>query len=218
MPPRPARGVVSGGKLYVTLDSTDFVAYGPGRVAVIDPATDTVSATIDLPRLKNCVAIAAVPGEPGLLTVSCAGPYDADQLEFSGIARIDTGVSPPLVHVLPASAFGRPISGAELAVAALPLAFAITAGDFSGSPPDQLWAFDLGGGAPRKLLDGGATPFTLAGLLFDPASQRVFVTDANAKSPRIHVFDVKDPAAAVALTSFDSDPEKGLLPRYTGLY
>ncbi len=62
--PNPDRARVLGGKIYVTLNnfSADFSQAGPGRVVVVDPATDTVSSVIDLPAFKDCSAIVPVPG------------------------------------------------------------------------------------------------------------------------------------------------------------
>ena len=131
-------------------------------------------------------------------------------------ALIDTTASPALVQPLMAAAFGRPLSGADLAVVSPTLAFAVVPGDFSGNPADQLWQFDFTRGVPQKLLDAGSS-FVLGGLVFDPSTQRVFLGDANAQSPKLHVFDVSvwPPAE---LPSFSSDPAKGLLPRFLGLY
>ena len=69
---------------------------------------------------------------------------------------------------------------------------------------------------PQKLLDG-STSFVLGGLVFDPDTQRVFLGDADAQSPKLHVFDVSV-WPPTELPSFASDPAAGLLPRALGLY
>jgi len=58
---------------------------GPGRVVVVDPATDTVSSVIDLPDFKDCSAIVPVPGKEGALAVACSGFFSdgADQIKSS---------------------------------------------------------------------------------------------------------------------------------------
>jgi hypothetical protein len=120
------------------------------------------------------------------------------------------------VQSLKAVAFGRPVSFADLAVVSSTLAFIIVPGDFSGTEPDQLWQFDFARGVPQKVLDASSA-WVLGGLVFDPAAQRLFLGDANSQSPKLHVFDVSvSPPAELA--SLNSDPAKGLLPRYLGLY
>ena len=218
--PNPDRGLVLDGKIYITLNnfSADFSQAGPGRVLVVDPATDAVTTIIDLPGLKDCSAIVPVPGQEGALAVACGGAFadGADRVKGSGVVLIDTSVSPATVQPLMAAAFGRPLSFADLAVVSPTLAFAVLPGDFSGSPPDQLWQFDFTRGVPQKLLDGG-TDYVLGGLVFDPETQRVFLGDADAQTPKLHVLDVSvwPPAE---LPSFSSDPAAGMLPRNLGLY
>jgi len=219
--PNPDRARVLDGKIYVTLNnfSADMTTQaGPGRVVVVDPTTDTVSKIIDLPAFKECSAIVPVPGQQGALAVACSGFFSdgADQINSSGVALIDTSVSPATVAPLMAAAFGRPLSFADLAVVSSTLAFIIVTGDFSGTAPDQLWQFDFARGVPQKVLDASSA-WVLGGLVFDPAAQRLFLGDANPQSPKLHVFDVTvSPPAELA--SLNSDPAKGLLPRYLGLY
>jgi len=219
--PNPDRARVLDGKIYVTLNnfSADMTTQaGPGRVVVVDPATDTVTSVIDLPNFKDCSAIVPVPGQQGALAVACSGFFSdgADQIKSSGVALIDTSVSPATVQPLMAAAFGRFVSFADLAVVSPTLAFIIVPGDLFGSAPDQLWQFDFARGVPQKLLDASSA-WVLGGLVFDPTTQRMFLGDANPQSPKLHVFDVSvSPPAELA--SLNSDPAKGLLPRYLGLY
>jgi len=218
--PNPDRGQVLGGKLFVTLNnfSADFSKAGPGRVVIVDPATDTVTGSIDLPGLKNCGAIVPVPGRPASLAIACAGAFadGADQIKASGIAIVDTSASPPSVTSLTATSFGRPVSGSDLAMINANLGLVVVPGDFSGKPADQMWSFDLAAGLPHMILESQAA-FVLGGLVFDRISQRVFVGDADATTPRVRVFDVSGPSPH-ELPSISSDPEKGLLPRSVGLY
>jgi hypothetical protein len=219
--PNPDRARVLDGKIYVTLNnfSADMVSQaGPGRVVVVDPTTDTVSSIIDLPDFKDCSAIVPVPGRQGALAVACSGFFTdgANQINGSGVALIDTSVSPATVQPLMATAFGRPLSFADLAVVSPNLAFVVVPGDFSGTPTDQLWRFDFTRGVPQKLLDASAS-WVLGGLVFDPDAQRVFLGDADPQSPKLHVFDVSGWPPA-ELPPLVSDPARGLLPRCLGLY
>jgi hypothetical protein len=219
--PNPDRARVFGGKIYVTLNDLNAdptQTGGPGRVVVVDPTTDTVSSYIDLPAFKDCSAIVPVPGQDGSLAVACAGAWadGANQINWSGVALIDTSVSPPSVQPLMATAFGRPLSFADLAVVSPSLAFAVVPGDSSGSAPDQLWQFDFTRGIPQKVLAAN-TSWVLGGLIFDPDVRRVFLGDADPQSPKLHVLDVSVSPPA-ELPSFSSDPAAGLLPRNLGLY
>lgn len=213
--PNPTRGLVAGGKVYVVLTalSADSKVGGPGRVVVVDPATDKVSGTIELPTLKNCASIAAAG--TGLL-VTCGGVYlDPNQMNESGVAWIDTSASPPSVKVVQAKDFGRALSPFDVAALSSSQAFVITGGDFSGTPPDQVWAVDFAGGAPRKILDGKKA-FTLSGLLVDATRKKLFVADGDMTTPGLHIVDVSNPAmpAVQSLTSGAG----GLPPRYLAWY
>ena len=216
--PNPDRGRVLDGKLYVTLNgfNADF-SKAPGRMVVVDPATDTVTATINLTGLQNCGPIVPVPGIPKALAVACAGAFsDPERLKASGIALVDTATTPPTVTTVSASVFGRPLSTADLAVVGPGLGLVVVPGDDSGPPADALWRFDFVGGAPQKILSGKDS-FVLGGLVYDPSSQHVFLGEADVKKPTVHVLDVSS-GAPVELASINSDPKENMLPRNLGLY
>lgn len=211
----PSRGVLVGQRAYVVLTglSEDSMTGAPGRLAVINPASDTVISTIDLPGLKNCAGVAVIEG--GLL-VTCGGVYaDPQQVADSGVAFVDLSATPPAIKVVSGRAFGRATSPFDVAGVSSSLAFAITAGEFSGKPSDQLWVFDFAGGAPRKLVDGQMA-FTLSGLLLDPSTKKLFMADGNGTAPRLQVFDLGNPAAPVA-TSIVTN-QAGMPPRSVGWY
>jgi hypothetical protein len=215
--PDPSRGVVVNGKAYVVLTalSVDNKVGAPGRVVVVDTTSDTVTGTIDLPGIKNCGSV-AVAGSA--LVVACGGLYgDANQVNDSGVAWIDLSMTPPAVKVVAAKDFGRALSPFDAAALSSSLAFAITGGAFGDMPPDQLWAFDFaGGGAPRKLLDGKAS-FTLSGLVADDAHKKLFIADGDAKAPKLHIFDLANPAAISEQAALITNAG-GLPPRYVSWY
>jgi hypothetical protein len=214
--PNPSRGLVLNGKAYVVLTAlaADSMSGAQGRLVVVDTATDAVTGTIDLPGLKNCGSIAALDKA---LVVGCGGVFgDPNQLNDSGVALIDLSLTPPAIKVVAAKTFGRALSPFDVAAVSPSLAFAITGGDFSNMPPDQLWAFDFMGGAPRKLLDGKAA-FTLSGLLADTAHKKLFIADGDAKMPKFHIFDLSNPAN-ITLQSSLTTSAAGLPPRYAAWY
>jgi hypothetical protein len=214
--PNPSRGVVLNGKAYVVLSAlaADSMSGAQGRVVVVDTATDTVSGTIDLTGLKNCGSIAALDKA---LVVACGGVFgDPHQLDDSGVALVDLSMTPPSVKVVASKTFGAALSSFDVAAASPSLVFAITGGDFTTMTPDQLWAFDFAGGAPRKVLDGKAA-FTLSGLLVDPSHKKLYVADGDAKTPKTHIFDISNPAMINLWTSLTTSAG-GLPPRYVAWY
>ncbi|HLK88641.1 MAG TPA: hypothetical protein VKZ18_02035 [Polyangia bacterium] len=214
---RPDRALLVEGKVIVSLDEIDqgFATYGEGRVVVIDPATDTVTAALALTGLANCEGMTYVEAQQTLL-VACGGPY-AGSTAQSGIAVVDLGPSPPtLVRVIPSAAFdGRPLDMGW--VLALPpaaggtRAFAVT-NDPNDVEPDALFAFDYVAGTATRFAT--SDPYTLGraaglpGLLLMP--------NATRTTPRIDLYDVT--AAPTATTSFTSDPVTNLPPQEIAPY
>jgi hypothetical protein len=214
--PMPDRGVRVGGRVLIALNelSDDFMAAGPGRLLVIDPAVDQVVGTIALPALQNCGQLAAV-GDTPTVAVGCAGVFGApDQPAASGVALIDLTASPPAVTVVPSSGFGAPVSSADLAVLSRAAAFTVVPGDFTSGRADALWAFDFDGGTPRKVLDGSG-PFHLGGLVAQADDKKLFLGDAADAEPRILVIDTSDAARPAVQSPI---PVSGLPPRALGLY
>jgi hypothetical protein len=220
--PRPSRALRIGDKLYVALNnlSDDFEAAAPGRIAVIDTASDRVVASIDLPELKNCGALTRAPGQGGreALVVGCTGVYSDGprQIETAGFAWVDLDVSPPAVRIVSSRVFGRPVSGSIVAVVSADLAFTVLAGDLSGSTADAVWAFDFRGGPPRKLREGGGS-FVLS-LALDRMAGRLYVLDAEKTQPRVHTFNLLPDGTTAPSGSFVASPATGLPPRHLGFY
>jgi hypothetical protein len=210
--PMPDRGLLIGGRVYVSLNelSDDFKSAGPARVVMIDPMTDTVVGTIDLTALQNCGVLAAPDSVH--LAVGCSGIFsDPGQIDASGVAWIDLAASPPATSVASAAGFAAAVSGFDLAVLSPALAFTVVPGDFTSMRPDALWAFDFTGGAPRKILDGSG-PFALGGLVADAANKKLFIGDAADQDPRILLID------ATMATVEKSISVSGLPPRSLAFY
>ena len=215
--------MVAGGLVYVTLNnlSADFAAAGPGRVVIIDPATDTVSGVVDLPNQTGCSGIDYVAATKRLY-VTCGGELsDADQLGKSALVEIDlSGATPTVGRIVSASALGTQPLSYNAATVAGDTAFVVTAGalDFDTGAmlaPDSAYAAPLGGGAAIKLLDGGA--YNLGRPAVDVGATKIFLPDGDTVTPRVRTFDVQA-AGWVAGTSFEPDPVGHLPPREAAPY
>jgi hypothetical protein len=214
--PNPGLGVLAGGKVYVVLTALteDTKAGGVGRVVTIDPATDAVVGTIDLPGLKNCVGITATTGG---LVVGCGGVYgDPNQMAESGLAWIDLAATPPAVKVVASQVLGRGMSPFSVAALSPSQIFVITDGEFTGTPPDQVWMVDATAGTARKIFDGTAA-FTLSGLLVDQGRKKLFFADGNDKTPRLQVLDLAAAGGPTPVAS-PSTNAAALPPRYLSWY
>jgi hypothetical protein len=217
---RPDRAKLVDGKLFVVLSNLngDFSAAGHGRLVVIDPATDAVTGTVDIPALKNCSGLSYVEATKTLV-VACAGAFsDPDQAAGSGIAYIDVDASPPvLIRSEPATPFGgRALAGYSGIGRDGALGYGVTYGVFGGAPTDQLWSYDVSAQTATKLLDASDS-FTLGTVLADPSRDRVYVSDANAAQPRVYVYRHDEGAPALE-TSVEVNPGVGLPPREIAWY
>ena len=191
---------------------------------VIDPATDAVTGSIDLPGLSNCSgALAPVlqPAGTKALVVGCSGLFAAGdkQIDEAGVAWIDLSKTPAAVSVVKAAGFGRPVSGFDVGALDNTLGFTVVSGNFGAPPTDAIWAFDFQGGAPRKLYEAGSS-FSLS-LTLDRDRRRLYVLDAAKADPRVHIFTLPAGTASgmpVDSAAFISNPTTGLPPRVLALY
>jgi hypothetical protein len=209
---RPSSAQLVGDKLYVMLEnlSGNFMAAAHGRLVIIDTTTDKVTGTVDV-TFKNCGGLSYVEATHTLIA-SCGGSFnDADQMAGSGVAYIDVAASPPAVtHTVPASAFGRALAGFSGIARDGALGFGVTFGEFGGTPKDQFWALDAAAGTTKKLADASDS-FTYGSVLVDPPTQHVFLTDAAANMPRVHLYSYE--GEPELKRSIDANPSVGLPPR-----
>ena len=222
---KPDRAVLAGGLVYVTLNNlaNDFSAAGAGRLAVIDPATDTVRSVIDLPNQTGCSGITYVATTKKLY-VSCGGESSdlPDQLAKSALVEIDmSGAAPVLARIIPASALGnQPVGYAASAVLG-ETAFVTTPGSFdlTGAmlTSDAFYSVPLGGGGigAVKLLDGGA--YNLGQPVADAVSHKVLLPDGDAVRPRVRIVDASS-AVVVLGSPFEANPAGHLPPREAARY
>jgi len=216
---RPDRARLIDGKLFVLLSnlSGDFSTAAEGRLVIVDTATDQVSGTVDLPGLKNCGGLSYVESTKTLL-VACGGSFaDADQAASSGVAYVATGASPPAMmrkqDVAPFD--GRALAGFSGIARDGAVGFGVTFGNFGGNPTDQFWALNAQAGTATKLSDA-ADSFTYGTVLVDPSHERVYLTDANAVTPRVHLYRYVGGVALEA--SVNANPAIGLPPRELAWY
>jgi hypothetical protein len=221
--PGPTRGVLLDDKVYIALNnlSADYSTAGVGRLAVIDPVTDTVAGTIDLPGLKNCGVVdltaADATGKRGIV-VGCSGSFSDGpaQIDASGIAWVDVSVTPATVTVVKAAPFARPVSGFDAVALSPAFGATVVPGEFGMPPNDAVFAFDFTGGAPRKIYDADAS-FSLATGL-DHQHALLYVLDASKTMPRVLVYAAPVAAGAAPAHTFVANPRGGLPPRQLGFY
>lgn len=219
---RPDRALFVDGKVYVSLGNMtqDFMTTGAGRVVVLDPSTNGVLGTIELPMYKDCSQLDFISSS-NTLVIGCGGDSSAalsDQVAQSAIVLVDiSGATPVVKKSIGASATGgRPISSA-FAVAGDNLIVAATYGDYMGPAVDALWALQLDSGKATKIADGDGS-FVFGGVSWSAPNHLVYVTDAGTTNPTVRIFDVSNPSAVKARSSFVSNPKSGLPPRQIGWY
>jgi hypothetical protein len=217
---RPDRALFIDGKVFVVLSnlSADFQTAGHGRLVVIDPATDQVTGMVDIPDLENCSSPSYIESTK-VLVVACGGAFsNPDQASRSGIVQVDVSVSPPVeIRRQSAAPFGgRAIAGYSGIARNGALGFGVTFGVFGGDPKDQFWVVDTASGSSMKLVDASDS-FTFGTVLTDPVRERVYLTDAAADKPRVHIYDYGG-GAPTRETSVDPSPSVGLPPREIGWY
>lgn len=216
---RPDSARLVDGKLFVVLQnlSGDFSAAGNGRLVVIDTATDQVSGMVDLPGLKNCGGMSYVESTKTLV-VQCGGSFsDPDQATASGIAYVDVAaVTPTMTRKQMATPFGGRALAAFSGIGRDgAVGFGVTFGNFGGGPTDQFWAFNTATGVANKVADASDS-FTYGSVLVDPTFERVYLTDANAATPRVHVFTYE--GAVTLESSVNANPTIGLPARGLAWY
>lgn len=221
---RPDRAVLANGLVYVTLNSIDagFAATGAGRVVVVDPTTDTVVKVIDLPGLKDCSGLSYV-ADTKKLYVACGGAFgDPNQIAESALVEVIlSGPTPVIGRALQAATIGTGTDTLNFFYATVlgDSAFVGTLGQYpsmDGSfpgTPDGFYAVSFVTGVATPLASGNAGD--LGGAAIDLATKRVFLPDAFAKVPLVHIFDASG-VTPVEVPGFEPNPSTHLSPRSIG--
>ena len=215
--PRGDRMLSIGGLVYVSLNNLDvnFKKSGPGRVLVIDPASDAVTGQIELPGLENCGALAT---DGSSLFVSClgllaAGPGVTDL--SSGVARVTLPTRE--VRVLGSTVFGGGVVSAfSLAVLDRDRIAALTLGDFNAQTPDRLWVANATTSTAAQAFQGSG-PFSLQAVLADKMMNRYWLTDAGSE-PRLRSFNVDAAGAVTAAEVLQTSLTRKLPPSAIAWY
>jgi hypothetical protein len=221
-PASPDRAIIAAGKVVVTLNRWNANDYtnDVSSIVVIDPTTDQVLQNLSLAPLVNCEGLDYLATTQTLL-VACGGSFGAvDQALQSGVAVVDMSVTPAkLTRTIASEVF--PTSPVTFAwVLALPSAssgtraFTATLGSFSPSVPDTLYAFDFVVGTSISFGTAGA--FNLG--LPAGGNGRLLVPDADASTPRVHVFDIRGAGAPTETLAFVPDTVNSLPPRQVAWY
>jgi hypothetical protein len=215
--PRADRALLVSGQVFVTLDAsnTDYQGNATGRLVIVDPASDQVVGTVDLPGTKNCSAMFYLAADHKLL-VACNGDYGdgAQQYAASGIATLDISTSPPALVTLVTGAAASNLVFSNSTVAALDASsvLGVTDGALSGTPPDSLWLIPQDGTSPSKIFSS-AEAFALGAVLVDAQRNLVFVADGTTVAPPLLRVFTRSGGAFVATTTITTNPTQKLPPR-----
>jgi hypothetical protein len=219
--PRADRALLVEGKVFVSLNASNakYGANATGRLVIVDPALDQVIGTVDLPGTKNCGAMAYVAASKKVL-VACTGDYDdAQQADASAVVALNVATTPPtVIGKVSASAVGGLIFS-NSAVAALDgdSVLAVTTGDFSNTPPDNLWLLPQDGTAPSMVFSS-TEAYALGAVLVDVERGRVFLTDGTTvTSASVRVFD-RVGGTLQATSSIKTNPTQKLPARALGWF
>ena len=219
--PRADRALMAEGVVFVSLNaiSGNFQTYGAGRIVMVDPMTDVVTGTLDIPVAKNCGAMTYLPAEKKLM-VACGGDFnDPQQINSSAIVVIDLSVSPPAVvaQVAAASVGALPFSNLALAAWDGNTVLGLTLGDAKTATQDQLWSLPLTGALPVKVFESSEA-WALGAVLADPENGRILAADGTTMTGAfLRVFDVAA-GAFTASKTIKTNPIQKLPPRALAWY
>jgi hypothetical protein len=111
--PEPFAFYACGGKAYLLMgdyDATTFAPTGPGRIAILDPKTDTVEGFVNMTK-QAPAAITAESDDCHDVLVANAGPFGLAPDGTAGIERVDLAARKSLGVVVTDTAMqGRPNS------------------------------------------------------------------------------------------------------------
>ena len=220
--PRADHLLKVGQEIWVSLQrfDADFKTAGDARLLGVDPSSDALTWTLDLPGIASCGAMVRSPSG-NVVALACsgvAGDVDSTQAPAptlrSDVVLLDATAHPP-VEI---RRFGAAVQlgaqlGSSIAFASETLLLSVALGDSSASRNDVLFSLDTTLGTARVLLDAGAA-FALGDVQCAPGcTDLCFLADAQANA--LHVWQ----AAGVTLSArppIPGDTTVGLPPRTIG--
>lgn len=220
--PRADRIWRVGREVWVLLQrfDADFKAAGDARLLGIDPETDRVSWTLDVPGVAGCGGVALSPSGKAL-ALSCSGvTSDVDATGNpaptlrSDLVLLDASTHPPTVtrRFQAAAQLAAPL-GSSVSFASETLLVGVALGDLTANRNDVAFTLDTAVGTPELLLDAGAA-FALGDVRCAPGcTDLCFLTDAQANELRVWK------ASGTALSeqpAVPGDTSIGLPPRAIG--
>jgi hypothetical protein len=191
--PGATRAVLAKGKVRVALTgfTFDFSDALAARFSTVDPASDSLTHTLVVPEVRNCVALAVAP-DGNELAAACSGVFVQDPVlgwPDAGVLRIGVGETGlELKSVWPSKRFlscssatnCQPSQPAAVAYAGPDVLLVTTFGRLvdgaSQGFPGQVFALDITNDKVERLFEAGA--FDLGSPVCTPAS--CLVPDAGA--------------------------------------
>ena len=198
---QPDRALVANGKVWVSLAnrSADGKTVGRGRVVAIDPTTNAIALTVDLPAFKGCSGLDYLPATKDLV-VGCAGdPNDTpdNRIAQSAVALVNIGAASPSVMTSIGAAGNRPFSATQLA--AIGDDFILAVSPAAAGMPDSLYRLELDSGTATLVIDAGGSG-GFGGVAWDSVRRHAYLADGAAMVVR--VFDVSNPRDTPQVTTF----------------
>lgn len=220
--PRPDHLLPMGKEVWVSLHrfDADFKTAGDARVVGVDPSSDAITWTLDLPGVASCGGVARSPSGK-VVALACSGvssDTDSDQKPEptlrSAIVLLDATKRPPSVlqRFDAAKTLGAPI-GSTIAFASETLLVSVALGDSTAKRADLAFTIDTSIGTPQMLFDAGAA-FALGDVHCAPGCTDLCLM-ADAEASALHAWK----AAGVKLQAQPSvtvDMSVGLPPRAIG--
>ena len=220
--PRADRVWRVGTEVWVLLQrfDADFKTAGDARLVGIDPETDSVSWTLDVPGVAGCGGVALSPSGKAL-ALACSGvTSDVDAANDSAptlrsdLVLLDLAAHPPAItrRFQTAAQLGAPL-GSSLSFATETRLVGVALGDVTAKRNDVAFTLDTSVGTPELLLDAGAA-FALGDVRCAPGcTDLCFVADAQANE--LHVWQVSG-ATLSEQPAVPGDTTIGLPPRTIG--
>lgn len=205
----PTGILVTPDRVWVNLlsDSTDFQHQGAARLVALDPQTDQVVQSLDVPTGRNCALANYLPMEKRF-TLVCSGLYadHAAQAARSAVVSV-TQVGEEWtakVLILATDLPGAHPFGAEAACVDGGHCLTVVPGDPNTGSKDALWRIEMDGGGATFVANGSGA-FYLTGLSADLVTSRIYASDRGFSAGDVRVFTLSGSGTVIG-TPIVSNP------------